>query len=140
MAPVTNAPNQTITITYSPQVEDVQRELMASGHFKGLVDGVMGPLTEQAVRQYQADNQLPVTGVVSSQLLERIRLRKKVAAATASHRFHFQTAKRAAQPQVQSLKAKPAAVTDGMPLACVMPSSCPEEAWLSESAGQRPAG
>jgi peptidoglycan hydrolase-like protein with peptidoglycan-binding domain len=81
-APITNDPRQTIVIKYDARVEDVQRELMVTGHFKGLVDGVMGPLTEQAIRQYQQDSQLPVTGQVSAQLLEQIRLRKKVAAAS----------------------------------------------------------
>jgi peptidoglycan hydrolase-like protein with peptidoglycan-binding domain len=82
MLPAVAAPGQVITIKYDAQVEDVQRELIATGHFKGLVDGVMGPLTEQAIRQYQRDAQMPETGAVSKPLLDQIRLRKKVAAAS----------------------------------------------------------
>lgn len=71
-----------ITITYDPQVEDVQRELLATGHYRGLVDGVTGKQTAQAIRSYQQDNQLPVTGEVSRTLLDHIRYTRKVAAAS----------------------------------------------------------
>lgn len=71
-----------ITITYDPQVEDVQRELLATGHYRGLVDGVAGKQTTLAVKGYQKDNQLPVTGDVTRQLIEHIRYTRKVAAAS----------------------------------------------------------
>jgi peptidoglycan hydrolase-like protein with peptidoglycan-binding domain len=71
-----------ITITYDPQVEDIQRELLATGHYRGLVDGVTGKQTVLAIRSYQQDNQLPVTGEVTRGLIDHIRYTRKVAAAS----------------------------------------------------------
>lgn len=39
-----------------------QEHLKASGYQPGPVDGILGDRTRQALRQYQADNELPVTG------------------------------------------------------------------------------
>lgn len=72
----------TITITYSAHVEDVQRELSATGHFRGLVDGVMGKQTALAIKKYQADNGLATTGEPSKDLLDHIRYTRKVLAAS----------------------------------------------------------
>lgn len=79
-----SAPKNTtsITITYDPQVEDVQRELLATGHYRGLVDGVTGKQTVLAIRGYQRDNQLRETGEVTRELLDHIRYTRKVAAAS----------------------------------------------------------
>ena len=71
----------TLTLKYDELVEDVQRELLATGHFQGLVDGVDGPRTRIAVETYQRDNKLDETGDVSKQLLDHIRFLKKVAQA-----------------------------------------------------------
>lgn len=71
-----------ITITYDPQVEVAQRELLATGHYRGLVDGVNGKQTILAVRRYQQDNQLRLTGEVSQELIDHIRYTRKVAAAS----------------------------------------------------------
>jgi peptidoglycan hydrolase-like protein with peptidoglycan-binding domain len=73
-------PANTITISYSGRVEDVQRELSATGHFRGLVDGVMGKQTALAIRKYQAGNGLAETGEVSKALLDHIRLSRKAVA------------------------------------------------------------
>ncbi len=69
---------RTLILRYDETVEDVQRELLASGLFMGLVDGVDGPQTKVAVEGYQRANQLVVTGVVSPSLLEHIRYTKKL--------------------------------------------------------------
>ncbi len=64
--------SQTVTIRYDELVEDVQRQLLALGHFQGMVDGVNGPMTRDAVIRYQRDKQLDENGEVSRQLLEHI--------------------------------------------------------------------
>lgn len=64
--------SQTVTIRYDELVEDVQRQLLALGHFQGMVDGVNGPMTRDAVIRYQRDKQLDESGEVSRQLLEHI--------------------------------------------------------------------
>jgi peptidoglycan hydrolase-like protein with peptidoglycan-binding domain len=79
-APSKAAPS--ITIKYDPLVEDVQRELLATGHYRGLVDGVAGKQTSIAIRNYQRDNQMPITGEPTRTLIEHIRYTRKVAAAS----------------------------------------------------------
>lgn len=50
-------------------VRTVQAELNDLGYNAGPEDGVYGPTTRSAVRAYQADNGLPITGEVSQSLL-----------------------------------------------------------------------
>lgn len=54
------------------QVEDVQRALAQRGYAVGPVDGVMGPSTRSALRTYQSDAGLPVTGRISSEVLAEL--------------------------------------------------------------------
>jgi peptidoglycan hydrolase-like protein with peptidoglycan-binding domain len=70
--------SRTITFKYDALVEDVQRELLATGHFNGLVDGVTGPKTKIAIEEYQRENKLAVTGEVSKTLLGHIQDTRKV--------------------------------------------------------------
>jgi peptidoglycan hydrolase-like protein with peptidoglycan-binding domain len=76
-APSTN----TVVFKYDADVEDVQRELLATGHFKGLVDGVMGARTADAIQKYQQDNGLAVTGQPSPELVNHVRYTRKIKAA-----------------------------------------------------------
>jgi peptidoglycan hydrolase-like protein with peptidoglycan-binding domain len=69
--------SRTITLKYDALVEDVQRELLATGHFNGLVDGVTGPRTRVAIENYQRENNLAVTGDVSKLLLQHIQTERK---------------------------------------------------------------
>lgn len=75
------AQTSTVVFKYDTIVEDVQRELLASGQFKGMVDGVMGQRTALAIQQYQQDNGLAVTGAVSEELVNHIRYTRKIKAA-----------------------------------------------------------
>lgn len=65
------APPQTVTVHHYPQSEQAppngtlakaQSKLAGLGYYKGTVDGNYGPQTAQAVQQFQADNNLPVSG------------------------------------------------------------------------------
>lgn len=49
-------------------VSEVQRGLAARGYYAGAVDGVAGSATREAVRRFQADASLPVTGAVDQRL------------------------------------------------------------------------
>jgi peptidoglycan hydrolase-like protein with peptidoglycan-binding domain len=71
----------TVIIKYDPAIEDVQRELLALGQYKGMVDGVNGQRTKIAIQQYQQDNSLPVTGEVTPELINHIQYTRKVKAA-----------------------------------------------------------
>ena len=72
----------TVVFKYDATVEDVQRELLATGHFKGLVDGVNGQKTKIAIQTFQQEAGLPVTGEISPDLLNHIRYTRKVKAAS----------------------------------------------------------
>ncbi|MGI6485376.1 MAG: peptidoglycan-binding protein [Thermoanaerobacterales bacterium] len=58
--------------------EDVrllQSKLESLGYMVGPVDGIFGPKTERAVRQFQRDNNIKIDGVVGPQtydMLERL--------------------------------------------------------------------
>jgi peptidoglycan hydrolase-like protein with peptidoglycan-binding domain len=71
----------TVVFKYDADVEDVQRELLASGHYKGMVDGVIGQRTVDAIKKYQQDNSLAITGEVSPELINHIRYTRKIKAA-----------------------------------------------------------
>lgn len=50
------------TAAYDRTVEQIQRDLNRAGYEAGPVDGVLGPRTRGAIRQYQRDKGLPITG------------------------------------------------------------------------------
>lgn len=54
------------------QVQAIQNALNALGYDAGTPDGIMGAATTQAVRDYQSANNLPVTGTVTSQLIDAL--------------------------------------------------------------------
>ena len=53
---------------------DVQRELARRGYYGGVIDGDIGPQTRAAIRAYQVDKGLPVTGRIDGNLLRSLRL------------------------------------------------------------------
>lgn len=53
---------------------DVQRELRRRGYYHSSVDGDVGPGTRQAIRTYQIENRLPVTGRIDGSLLRSLNL------------------------------------------------------------------
>jgi peptidoglycan hydrolase-like protein with peptidoglycan-binding domain len=73
---------KTITIRYDARIEDAQRQLLATGHYRGLVDGIVGARTKDAIEAYQREHGMPTTGTVDDKLLEHIRYTRKVAQAS----------------------------------------------------------
>ena len=71
----------TVMLKYDPLIEDAQRELLALGLFKGMVDGVNGQRTKQAILQYQQMNGLPPTGEATEDVINHIKFTRKVQAA-----------------------------------------------------------
>jgi hypothetical protein len=53
---------------------DVQGELARKGYYGGLIDGVVGSQTRAAIRTYQVDRGLPVTGRIDGALLRSLKL------------------------------------------------------------------
>ena len=55
-------------------LSDVQAALARLGYYRGQVDGVMGPLTRQAINDFQRDSNLAATGRVTPGVLGRLGL------------------------------------------------------------------
>jgi hypothetical protein len=55
-------------------IADVQAELQDMGYYTGEVDGLLGPLTRQALRDYQADHGLMVTEAIDEPTLDALQL------------------------------------------------------------------
>ena len=54
------------------RIKAIQRELTAKGYDPGPVDAVMGFFTRAAIMAYESDNQLPVAGEPTAELLEHL--------------------------------------------------------------------
>jgi hypothetical protein len=57
------------------RVSDVQSALAREGYYDGAADGVLGPATRNALRRYQRDHGLDVTGGITSGVIQGLRLR-----------------------------------------------------------------
>jgi peptidoglycan hydrolase-like protein with peptidoglycan-binding domain len=69
-APSTDNSGQTSQNGWShsrSDVRQIQQRLSADGLYRGPIDGIDGPQMRQALRQYQKNNGLPVTGRLDSQ-------------------------------------------------------------------------
>jgi membrane-bound lytic murein transglycosylase B len=49
-------------VLHSQDITKVQESLRDKGYYHAHVDGVLGPQTREAIRQYQKEENLPVTG------------------------------------------------------------------------------
>lgn len=56
----------------SGQVRELQQKLSSEGFSPGLVDGVLGPRTRAAIRRFQEDNGLSVTGTATEETLSEL--------------------------------------------------------------------
>ncbi|MDP2801352.1 MAG: peptidoglycan-binding domain-containing protein [Phreatobacter sp.] len=65
-------------------IADVQRELLRRRLYDGTVDGRSGPKTEAAIRRYETEARLTVTGEASESLLARLRRGAPAAASAAA--------------------------------------------------------
>ncbi|WP_248766092.1 peptidoglycan-binding domain-containing protein [Pseudomonas protegens] len=63
----------------SPLGEEVvgrlQQALAARNYYQGTIDGVVGEKTEEAIFLFQIDCELPLTGSINSQILQRLDIR-----------------------------------------------------------------
>ena len=72
---------ETIVLKYDAQVEEVQRSLLKTGDYQGMVDGVQGKRTRLAIESYQRNAGLAVDGEVTPALIDHIHFNQKIAAA-----------------------------------------------------------
>jgi hypothetical protein len=61
-------------LTPDQVVENVQSQLQREGYYAGPVDGVLGPMTRQAIAAFQADHGLAVTSTVDEPTVESLGL------------------------------------------------------------------
>jgi peptidoglycan hydrolase-like protein with peptidoglycan-binding domain len=52
----------------------VQSELSRRGYYQGPIDGVIGAGSRRAIRSFQTDQGLPVTGAIDGKLLSALRV------------------------------------------------------------------
>ena len=60
---------------YGNAIGDVQSVLAQKGYYHGQIDGRMGPATRSAVRQYQRNHGLQVTGNIDQGIIDALRVR-----------------------------------------------------------------
>jgi len=65
-APASPAPS------VKPSKTEIQRALKHAGFYQGPIDGKIGPVTREAIRQFQQVNGLKVDGVVGRQTWEKL--------------------------------------------------------------------
>ena len=59
----------------NPNVSQVQAALARKGYYRGAIDGRMGPGTRSALKQYQLNHGMEVTGRVDRSVADALRLR-----------------------------------------------------------------
>ncbi len=56
-------------LTPDQVIVDVQEQLQRAGYYDGPIDGILGPMTREAIAAFQADNGLAVTSVIDEPTL-----------------------------------------------------------------------
>lgn len=72
-----DVPETTSVVTYSTSdatASAVQRELARRGYNPGVIDGVIGPQTRNAIAQFQSEHRMAVTGTINGALLDELDL------------------------------------------------------------------
>ena len=67
-----SAPAERTRVVFRPATSDIQQALQDAGHFKGAVDGKMGPVTREAIREFQRMNGLQVDGIVGNKTWSKL--------------------------------------------------------------------
>lgn len=67
-----NGAGSSATETASPVIRSAQMALNRKGYAAGEADGVLGPSTENAVRQFQEVQRLPITGTLDQDTLSAL--------------------------------------------------------------------
>lgn len=56
-------------------VSEIQSALARAGYYDGAIDGSVGPATRNALRRYQRDRRLSVTGRIDRSVIDALRVR-----------------------------------------------------------------
>ena len=52
----------------------MQIALLAQGYYEGAIDGDIGPGTRSAIRRFQTARNIPVTGTITTEVLDGLRV------------------------------------------------------------------
>jgi len=66
-APSASSTTKTAASSMKPSTRDIQQALKNAGFYQGAVDGKRGPLTSEAIREFQRVHGLKVDGIVGRQ-------------------------------------------------------------------------
>jgi lipid-binding SYLF domain-containing protein len=61
----------------SAEIKKAQEALQAKGYYTGRIDGIIGPKTRQAIRDYQASEKIQVTGFLDAETASRLGVREE---------------------------------------------------------------
>jgi peptidoglycan hydrolase-like protein with peptidoglycan-binding domain len=100
----------------SAPVLALQRRLVRAGAAPGPIDGLYGPLTEQAVRHFQAAHGLQVNGIAGPQTIARLQ---------SQARPHHRARPRPKNPNAPSHPARPRPTTPNAPSRQPVPGHAP---------------
>lgn len=75
--PASGDPSRVMNLSVS-QVRSMQDMLHKQGYAAGPIDGIVGPKTAAAIRAFQKDKGLPVTGTTSNETLQKLGFRSKM--------------------------------------------------------------
>jgi hypothetical protein len=70
-----SAPSDPSNYETGSRVNDVQSALSRAGYYDGPIDGTLGPATRKALRNYQRDHGLEVTGGINRAVTDALQLR-----------------------------------------------------------------
>ncbi|WP_230675721.1 peptidoglycan-binding domain-containing protein [Ralstonia solanacearum] len=65
-------PTDDPALNNAADIQRLQQKLTDRGYDPGTIDGIIGDRTQQAIRAYQKDHQLPQDGYASRSLLARL--------------------------------------------------------------------
>jgi len=72
VAAVAKAPAEPATSLKKSNIVKVQESLQEKGYYHGSIDGIIGPITRKAIREYQKAEHLPETGQVDEQTAAKL--------------------------------------------------------------------
>ena len=58
-------------------VKQIQASLFLKGYYTGAIDGVVGPQTRAAISKFQKDSSLPITGTITTEVLNALGIAAK---------------------------------------------------------------
>ena len=67
-----STPAEPASASQKPEIMKAQESLQEKGYYKGSIDGIIGPATHKAIREFQKAESLPVNGQLDAQTANRL--------------------------------------------------------------------